>query len=277
MSAEGPLATVRVLTINAWNTEGEAEHREQMNLAIAKLDPDVIAFQEIWRSPEYDQLSHLLAGTSLTGVHEFDIRGATGERRMGSALASRWPISNIEGIRASSPVQGAQLIGMAADVDLASGTSFVFMCVKPSWALNDERSRVREVMDITEVDDRRRLRAPTVIAGDFDAEPDADSMRYLAGKTVVDGRSVRYHDAWATAGHGFGPTWTSDNELAKPVIEQLVGQEHHHRRIDYVWVGARHAHPDVNARVLSCEIVLADPPLSDHFGVLATIRFEPLP
>jgi len=94
---------------------------------------------------------------------------------------------------------------------------------------------------------------------------------------------VLYHDAWSIAGDGPGWTWLADNPVANQTIDQIVRQPGHRRRIDYVFVGSWHAHPDAHCRVESARLAFDRPTdgvwPSDHFGVLAdldigTSRFE---
>jgi endonuclease/exonuclease/phosphatase family metal-dependent hydrolase len=75
-------------------------------------------------------------------------------------------------------------------------------------------------------------RAPghVVVAGDLDAAPDADSVRFWTGRHVIDGHSVCYRDAWASArptepGHTFVPGNPHGADWDWPF-----------RRIDYVLV-----------------------------------------
>ena len=129
---------------------------------------------------------------------------------------------------------------------------------------------------ITELDARHRRDLPTVIAGDFNANPDAASIRYLTGRQSLGGRSVLYHDAWAIAGEGPGYTWTVDNPKASAVVDQIVKQPGHRSRFDYVFVGSWDAHPKAHARVLDAKLAF-DQPIdgiwaSDHFGVIVDLE-----
>jgi len=65
---------------------------------------------------------------------------------------------------------------------------------KPNLRANDRPSRWRNLMPAIGV------LSPTIIAGDFNATPDAASIRYLTGRQSLGGRSVHYHDAWEVAG-----------------------------------------------------------------------------
>ncbi|GHF60131.1 endonuclease/exonuclease/phosphatase family metal-dependent hydrolase [Amycolatopsis bartoniae] len=268
--------TLRVLTLNIWNVEGEPARQPLLRKAIRDLRPDLVSLQEVTREDGRDQLAELLDGTGLHGVHQLDVLGPVpAAARAGTALASRWAPTEVEAIPLPQAL-GAEC-AIAATIRLPIGQDFVFMAVKPTWRLDAEANRLAQVKAIAEFDAKQRRATPTIIAGDFDATPDADCMRFLVGRTALEGTSVHYHDAWEVAGDG-GPgyTWTSENPLAAPVVDEAVGQQPHARRLDYVLVGSRHQHPDVSAKILRTEVVLTDPPVSDHYGVLAEIAVETL-
>jgi endonuclease/exonuclease/phosphatase family metal-dependent hydrolase len=146
--------------------------------------------------------------------------------------------------------------------------------------LDAEASRERQALAIADLDERHRRKLPTIIAGDFNATSESAGIRFLTGLQSLDGRSVHYHDAWAVSGDGPGYTWSTDNPLAAAEIQILVRQPNHHRRIDYVFVGATHKHPEGRARIASAEIVLDRPIdgvwLSDHAGVLVELDVRSL-
>jgi endonuclease/exonuclease/phosphatase family metal-dependent hydrolase len=138
--------------------------------------------------------------------------------------------------------------------------------------------RERQAVALTDLDARHRRPLPTILAGDLNAAPDAASIRYLTGRQSLEGRSVGYQDAWAVAGDGPGYTWTSDNAEAASVIDQIVGQPNHRRRIDYVFIGSPHDHPEGVCRVASASIAFDHPSEnvwpSDHFGVVVDVDIE---
>jgi endonuclease/exonuclease/phosphatase family metal-dependent hydrolase len=282
--------TLRVLTLNLWNLEGERSRQELLRDGIAALRPDLVALQEVTRTAAHDQLAEVLANSGLYRTHQLDVLDADiSAERFGTALASRWQPTAIEGADLAAntswlqryPSVGAVAgdgrfqCALAAIIPLPIGLEMLFMAVKPAPPLDAEADRVAQACAITEFERKLRRAAPTVIAGDFDATPEADSLRYLTGRAVVDGHSVHYHDAWAVAGDGGpGHTWTSKNPLAARVVNQLVGQVPHARRIDYILVGSRHAHPGVAAQIRRCQVVLTQPAVSDHYGVLAEVEVE---
>jgi endonuclease/exonuclease/phosphatase family metal-dependent hydrolase len=109
---------------------------------------------------------------------------------------------------------------------------------------------------------------PPILCGDFNAEPDADEIRYLSGFTTLEGRSVYFADCFRVAGDGSnGHTFCRRNPYAASVREP-------DRRIDYIFVRG----PDKQGRgePLTCRVVFDQPNAdgvfaSDHFGVLAEI------
>lgn len=121
---------------------------------------------------------------------------------------------------------------VAAIVPLPDEGDLLFSSATASWRLEAESVRGREAMALADLDARHRTDLPTIIAGDFNADPDAASIRYLTGRQSLAGRSVLYHDAWEVGGNGPGHTWSVDNPNAAAQIGQIVRQPGHRRRID---------------------------------------------
>jgi len=110
----------------------------------------------------------------------------------------------------------------------------------------------------------------------LNATPEAASIRYLTGLQSLAGRSVQYHDAWAVAGDGPGYTWVVDNPNASSVIDQIIRQPDHRRRVDYVFIGSWDAHPKAHGRVQAATLAFDQPTdgiwASDHFGVVVDLE-----
>jgi endonuclease/exonuclease/phosphatase (EEP) superfamily protein YafD len=116
---------------------------------------------------------------------------------------------------------------LAVSVSLADEGDLLFIGATAAWRLDAEAARERQVIALTDLDTRHRGELPTIIAGDFNATPDAPSIRYLTGRQSLGGRFVHYHDTWAMAGEGSGHTWTVDNANARSVIDQIVRHPNH--------------------------------------------------
>jgi endonuclease/exonuclease/phosphatase family metal-dependent hydrolase len=268
---------LRVLTLNIWNRGGPWEHRlDILRRELRELDPDLIALQEVL-SPE---------GLPMPGQHEqiaeglgyhaaFGSSASLGGIAYGNAVLSRWPIARSETI----PLEGAPKAGDFATSLLATEIAapfgaIPFFVTHLVWRLHEGAVRRRQVATIAKHVARlakvsRADAFPAILAGDFNAEPDSDEMRFLRGLTPIDGRTVYFADCHAVAGEGRGITFSKRNTFAAESREP-------ERRIDYVYVRG----PDrqgrgqpLGARVCfdhAVEGIFA----SDHFGVLARIRVD---
>lgn len=268
---------VRVLTLNVWNSRGDAAARAALiNAGLRRLEPDLVAFQEVLP----DQLPELLDGTGLHGTHQAQTAATQPpyeDRYGGTAIATRWPHRVVE-VLDQRGVDAPDLpwLTPAAHVPLPGLGDVLFIAPTTSFRLDAEAQRERQVLALSDLDARHRTALPTVMAGDFNADPDSAGIRYLTGRQSLSGRSTHFHDAWEVAGSGPGHTWCADNPNATEDIDLLVRQPGHRRRIDYVFVGSPHAHPHAHARVRDARVVFDKPVdgvwASDHYGVVADLE-----
>jgi endonuclease/exonuclease/phosphatase family metal-dependent hydrolase len=274
---------LRILTMNVQNDAGDPRRQQILNAELRRIAPDLVAFQEVGVSPGPSRLDRLLAGTGLHGTHQADVLSYEmpfADRYGGAAVATRWPHRIVEVLdqrRADAP--DVPWCTLAARIPVPGLGEVLFIATTWSWRLNAESARERQAVAVTDLDARHRGPLPTILAGDFNAGPEAASIRYLSGLQSLGGRSVHYHDAWAVAGDGPGHTWTDENEGAREEIAALVGQPGHRRRLDYVFVGSRDAHPEASCRVESARLAFDQPAdgvwPSDHFGVLVELELTP--
>lgn len=280
MRAPGEAVRLRVVTLNVWNTQGDPSRVEIINAELRRLEPDLVSLQEVVRDDDRDQVAELLAGTGLQATHQWDEMGFTppfGERFGGCAIATRAPHRVVETLdlrlAGSLDVPWATLAALVALTDLGE---VLFIAATTSWRLAAEAAREQQVLALSDLDARHRTELPTILAGDFNATPDAASVRYLTGRQALQGRSVHYHDAWDVAGDGPGHTWACENPNAASEIEQIVGQANHRRRVDYVLVGGWDAHPTARCRIRSARVAFDEPVggvwPSDHYGVVADLE-----
>jgi endonuclease/exonuclease/phosphatase family metal-dependent hydrolase len=271
---------LRVITLNVWNTEGDPRRPELINRELKRLKPDLVAFQEVVQTREVKMLDRLLDGLELHATHQADIQRYVppfADRYGGTAIASRWPHQAVEALdlrmAGAADVPWASL---AVSVTLPGAGKMLFIGATGTWRPAAEAIREQQAIAISDLDARHRGELPTVIAGDFNAPPDAASIRYLTGRQSLRARSVLYHDAWAVAGEGSGYTWTVDNPHALAGVEQIIRQPNYRSRFDYVFVGGWEAHPKAFARVEAAHLAFDKPVegvwLSDHFGVVVDLE-----
>jgi endonuclease/exonuclease/phosphatase family metal-dependent hydrolase len=272
--------SVRVATLNLWGRRGAwAERRSVLIDGFRELGPDLVAFQEAIKSEEYDQVTDLL-GPDFHAVHqkdrEADRQDGT-EDGQGVSIASRWPLGEVREVDLNVTPRTGDFAHTTLLVEVLAPEPvgpLLFVNHLPSWQLTFEHERelqtVAAARVIEELIDRRDRHV--VLAGDFDATPDAASVRFWSGRQSLGGMSVCYRDAWEATHHGDqGHTFTTSNPLV--TAENLDWALELGRRIDYVFVRCVEHGPTLD--VSACARILDDPVAgvwaSDHFGVAADL------
>ena len=288
------MAVVRVVTLNVGSLfEADWDRRRHEVVAwIDRLDPDVVCLQEVWQDPNVANTAGWIAEHAATayqwvfGGHPFPGRNQP-DRLFGSAILSRWPIDD----------HHVWALPIAENPEDPMPASMPWELVHPRTAELDVftthlapapthgRHRVVQVQTIDRLikdvrDDRDaftdfpspRRAMPSILTGDFNAEPESDEMRWLRGHTVIGERTTFFQDAWAVAGDG-GPGLTQ-NWRTHPLAATL---NVHPKRIDYVYVADPFLRAGNSGRILRAAIV-ADEPLtgiqaSDHMGLLVEIEW----
>jgi endonuclease/exonuclease/phosphatase family metal-dependent hydrolase len=275
---------LRVLTLNLWHDQGPWPARAaRIRAWLDRLDPDLVGFQEVLRAPGLDQLAELLESRLPHRDYVCAGRFRRGDRELefGNAIASRWPIVGRAAAALPDRGDGETRAVLHADVDAPFGR-VSFSCTHLNWKFHHHDVRCRQVVEVARQVVARRPRNgfPPLLVGDFNAEPDADEIRFLTGGHVLEGESVYFHDAFRVAGAGDaaksseppGCTWSSRNPYARSALEP-------NRRIDYVFAG----YPTAQGLGLveHCRVVCDEAEdgvwPSDHFGVYAELRSEPVP
>jgi endonuclease/exonuclease/phosphatase family metal-dependent hydrolase len=269
-----------VLTLNIWHDhEPWPQRSARIREWIEELDPDLIGFQEVLVGDGVDLLRELVGEF---GYHtDFAPAMQLLDRphiEAGNAVASRWPIGAREAQRLPDRGDWEKRSALTVRIDAPFGP-VCFSCTHLHW--NFHHGHVRERQIVALVDQVSRLAPgdgfPPIVAGDFNAEPESDEIRYLKGTHSIDGRSVAFLDAWVMAGdnglpgeEGQGITWSNRNAYARLEFEPR-------RRIDYIFAGLPQR--DGLGLIESCRVVCNDEVggvwPSDHFGVYSELRCQP--
>lgn len=270
--------SLKVLTLNLWNDQGPYERRrERVREWVTRLDPDVIGFQEVLRGAGVDT-----ARDMVPDDYHLEFACAVPfwldpDKEFGNAVASRWPITDSEVLELPEG-GGERRVALSATIDSPHG-ELSLTSTHLNWKFHHGNVRQRQVLPLAQLVLRRRPRGgfPPILVGDMNAEPDSTEIRFLNGRHELDGFSAHFYDAWAVAGDGGpGHTWCNRNEYAAIGLEP-------DRRIDYVFVGYPSLHPDAYGvgKVEHCRVVCDDVSdgvwPSDHFGLYAELRTDPLP
>jgi endonuclease/exonuclease/phosphatase family metal-dependent hydrolase len=261
---------MRVVTFNVLGPANPdwKRRKEVSAAALRSLNPDIVALQEVPIGSAPQAIDELLGpGFHVRGFARTDKDGG------GAVLATRRPHRMVDEIdqrctpRAHALPWASTLI---VRVDAPEGAVLVAHH-KPSWQFGAEYEREQQALAAARLAEQYADQADHVIVlGDFDATPDAASMRFWRGRRSLEGLSVCYQDAWATA-HPDEPgfTFTPANPLVR--AGQMPAGEA--RRIDYILIRAGDHGPTLS--VSRCDLVLDHPVdgvwASDHFGVVADL------
>lgn len=261
--------TLTVLTLNLWNRAAPWEERlAVIRRGVEALAPDVIALQEAIRFPEYGFDQPALVAEAM-GYHIAHGQPDDGPYPFGNSVLSRWPIAHHEVLLLPRGGTDENRCAVLARLETPWG-ALPFATTHLNWKMHHGHVRVAQVQALVAAltGFTREGDLPAVLAGDFNAEPESDEIRYLRGHTGLGGECVYFNDCFAAAGDGSrGATFARRNPYA------AVSREPD-RRLDYVFVRG----PDERARGAPLASGLCfDEPVhgvwaSDHFGVWARIE-----
>jgi endonuclease/exonuclease/phosphatase family metal-dependent hydrolase len=261
--------TVRVVTWNVWGRFGEWEGRGAgIEGVLAGVRPDLVCLTECWGAGDGDQAERVARAIGVD--HSVFVWGIANEGwSSGVGIASRWPVTRHER-RALDGGVGALGEAVFALVEGPRGPLqvVVVMLDYPLDASGRRQAQVRQLAEFVAGVTRRRH--PTIVCGDFNAGPDSDELRLLTGRSDPPVPGLVFYDAWEVAGDGTpGHTWSNRNPLAALGL-------YPDRRFDYVlsaWPRAGGAGHPVHCELLGVTERPDGPQLSDHYGVLADLRY----
>jgi endonuclease/exonuclease/phosphatase family metal-dependent hydrolase len=127
----------RIVTVNVENTQGDPRRQLLLNEELRRLEPDLVALQEVVHGTERRQLDELLDGTGLKGHHQAEALAYEppwADRYGGTAIASRWPFAVVETL--DLRLHGAADVPwctIAAAVDVPDEGELLFIAATASW------------------------------------------------------------------------------------------------------------------------------------------------
>jgi endonuclease/exonuclease/phosphatase family metal-dependent hydrolase len=253
---------------------------------MARLQPDVIGLQEVMRlvrpgtleplSAEHDQAAEIAAdlGYSIGYAAAADYGNGL---LMGNAVLSRYPISEMSTHRLPDVGSGEGRSLLYTLLASPWGRLPVFV-THFNWRFDHGFVRLAQAefvaARVAELAPVQAGALPPVLMGDFNAEPDADEIRYLRGLHVLNGKSVHFADAWVYGGDGSeGFTFDPKNDYARRNREPP-------RRIDYIFVRGPDA--ELRGEPLHTRLAFQQSQIgaeavwpSDHFGLYAELSVQP--
>jgi endonuclease/exonuclease/phosphatase family metal-dependent hydrolase len=267
----GPVvqSTMRVATWNVWGRYGDWEQRQRaIEDTLVAAAPDVVCLVESWSTLEDSQPER------IAGRFGYDHCFFEGDWEQdgwvsGAGVVSRWPITTRERRPLRDESGGGMGEAIYAFVEGDRGPIQLFVAML-DYHLDGSAVRQGQVRQLAAfMKEVTSLRHPIVLCGDFNAGPDSDEIRMLTGKAATAAEGLVFYDAWEICGEQTpGYTWSNSNPLAAVAM-------YPDRRFDYVlsaWprLGAV-GHP-TSCRLLGV-VPDDEPQLSDHYGVVADLRY----
>jgi endonuclease/exonuclease/phosphatase family metal-dependent hydrolase len=245
-----------------------------LRAGLRRLRPDVLALQETVVDDAYDQAVDLL-GDGYHVAHQKV--GLVGDgRHHGASVASLWPIRRVHEVNLHLTARtGDYSCGTVIAEVLAPEPLGRLLVVShgPSWPWWSELERERQAVAVVQRIEELVVDAPThvIVGGDFNAEPDASSIRFWTGRTSLGGASTAYRDCWESVrGNEPGLTFDSRNPLTHHDEPDL----NRGRRIDYLLVRCHDHGPTL--RITDCRLAFDGPVngamASDHYAVVAELE-----
>jgi endonuclease/exonuclease/phosphatase family metal-dependent hydrolase len=274
------MTTLRVATLNLWNYQTDRLERLEAAAAwIATEGIDVLCVQEI---VEYDgattssllaSLSGLALATPECGANGMSTTAVLCNPETAPAVAGELIRIAPHGVEAAPYMALAYIDTVAGVLPVGS--------VHLAWGSLHEATRLSQLQHIVAWFDEcygaSESEHPAIVAGDFNARPDYDSVRYFRGQAAT-APATLWTDAWEHRDPTCVTEATSSPE--NPYAQQLAlayrpGRDGvldatllPERRIDYVFSrGWRHGRPftPTNTRIVT------DPLMSDHYPVVTDL------
>lgn len=280
---------VRIATWNVLHSTYERNSR--MRMAAAELaGHDVCLLQEVVLPESGASSAALIAELSGQQVvaTAFGQVNRNGEPT-GTAVLSSLPVLDSFSVDTAlvMPEHGLHASYAGAVLRLPSGRPLAVVSAHLPWGGANEHNRLRHAQLINaEVQRRTALLDDSMIVmgGDFNCEPDSDTMRWLTGKSAVDTPHTFWTEVWSGLHpHDAGATSVPAGNVnaMKTAIEVGGGGGgllHPSRRIDFLlvhgWAWGRAGHP-LAAQLLGTRPNSEGLHASDHYGVSADLWDPP--
>jgi endonuclease/exonuclease/phosphatase family metal-dependent hydrolase len=234
---------------------------------IERLSPDLIGLQEVIDHEGRSQADEIREGLGYEAAFGA-AQDLGGGLRFGNAVLSRWPIPLSRVFPLPTLDSGEHRSLLLAEIASPHG-KIPFFVTHLNWKFHHGIVREAQVSAIAALVKAEAPQSglPPILVGDFNAQPEAQEIRFLTGLCSLGGKSTYLADCFGQKGKGPGFTFDATrNPFAAPTHE-------YPRRIDYIFTRG----PDTQVRglPLSAEVVFEEEEegicATDHYGVLAEI------
>ena len=285
------LEVEETLSVLTWNIDARPEERDARLKTLARIiqlhKPDILCLQEVWP----DSLEYLEDNIDL----DLALFYKSAKNSFGNAIFTGSSLKAIE----APTVMELFSVGendkksnlLSVLVESKSGRKWNIMTTHLAWGGMSEWARVRQVKEIESIASAKaseyaKEEIVQVVTGDFNTNPNNDSIRYLKGLSDSTPGAF-WLDAWELSGDGSeGYTSTPDNPMAVSIAKKFNNVTRTDllpkRRIDFILIrGWQYGMPGypLSTKVLGANevsIFSSETYPSDHYGVTTKLWDPPI-
>lgn len=271
------MGDMRFVTLNTWGTRGDWSARAPIfRERFRELAPDIITLQETVLTADLDQTREIFGAEYHVAQQREREQGRAGAPRgQGITTLSRWPFGRVFEIDLNVTERTGNFACTCLVTEVCAPAPLGRIWVAnhfPDYQLDHERERRLQAVAVARALEGMLAEAPghVIVAGDMDAEPDSDSIRFWTGRHVIDDMSVCYRSAWE-ARHP-----TEQLVTYEPANPHQVTPDWPFRSIDHVLVRCAAAGPTLLATECSRVFDTGADTISDHYGLVVEYITAPI-
>lgn len=274
---------LRVASLNFMHNQVKFEERISLfKKEIIKIQPDVLCLQEIQTNAKTSIIDYLQQELG----YEYGFVGSAVKDKYSENMFGNAILSNVKGTSFNNMPLGVSGSGIqfpsAVDAYFEfNGHEVHAFSVHLAWGGENEHLRLHQANMIAREAERLKSKnnALVVLGGDFNCEPDSETLRYLYGKEVGNLHKGTYWvDAWKLHGNQDNSITNDPQMPLGQLTARRVGIPYSSlipkRRIDYIlvhgWVHGRTGTPLNFIRWADAENYKTLT-ISDHYGVCSDI------
>ncbi len=285
---------MKSLSFASWNILGDDLDRLARLTMVANeiKDLDFIAIQEVVLDEKNDINTALmlsdLTGLEIASCVSGDVTNLVTGQVQGTAILTKLEVvsSNISIFAPpdSEDSKSQEYKKYAAAILRAPNNRLIFICsVHFPWGAHNEIRRLEHAhyldLQIAEIMETLPTNSISILAGDFNANANSESLRFLKGETAYRSKSTYWIDVWGEKGKG--PGYTFDPSLKNSNLEHTATRSGiiqpelmPPRRLDFLllrgWVFGKAGSP-LKVCLLGKNPDSNSNFASDHFGVMGEI------
>lgn len=268
-AAPGDDGGMRIATLNTWGTRGDWEARLPILRAeFERIDADILTLQETVLTADLDQTALMLDGSYHLAQQSERETGRTGAPPgQGVTTASRFPIGEVIEVDLNVTDRTGEFACTCLITEILAPEPVGRVWVAnhfPDYQLDHERERRLQTVKVARVLEQLAAETPghVIVAGDLDADPASDTLRFWTGRHVIDEVSVCYRSAAEELHPG------TEIETYLPSNPFQVDPAWPYRAIDHVLTRCGPAGPTLLARTCERTFDTEATTASDHYGLV---------